>query len=134
MSVGGHLASAPSVVGLVEETRARRVVEGLRELGVDAHLERPAVYAFGVAVQLPDGRLVVWGADGALSATIVRDGVLVGFVPALPEGLDDAALIEAIARTDPDAPAGEHRERALPSGPALPVRRGLFQRVRSGLR
>ncbi len=118
----------------MEETRARRVVDGLRELGIDARLERPAVYAFGVAVQLPDGRLAVWGADGALSATIVRDGVLVGFVPALPDGLDDAGLIAAIARTDHDAPAGERRERAVPSAPPLPVRRGLFQRVRSGLR
>ena len=118
----------------MEETRARRVVEGLRELGIDAHLERPAVYAFGVAVQLPDGRLAVWGADGALSATIVRDGVLVGFVPALPAGLDDAELILAIAHTDHDAPAGEHRERALRPASPLPVRRGLFQRVRSGLR
>lgn len=118
----------------MDERRARRVVDALRELGVDAHLERPAVYAFGVAVQLPDGRRAVWGADGELSATIVRDGVLVGFLPALPAGLDDDALVQAVACTDYDAPAGERRERALPGGPSLPVRRGLLQRVLEGLR
>jgi hypothetical protein len=116
----------------VEESKARRVVDALRELGVDAHLERPAVYACGVAVQLRDGRRAVWGADSELSATVVRDGVLVGFVPALPLGLTDAELTQAIARTDYDAPAGSRRERALPVGPPIPVRRGLLQRFRDG--
>ena len=116
----------------MEEGRARRVVDALRELGVDAHVERPAVYAFGVAVQLPDGRRAVWGADSELSATVVRDGVLVGFVPALPAGLADEALAEAIGRTDYEAPAGARRERGLPAGPPLPVRRGLLQRLFDG--
>jgi hypothetical protein len=116
----------------MDESRARRVADALRELGLDAHLERPGVYAFGVAVQLPDGRRAVWGADGELSATVVRDGVLVGFVPALPPDLDEVQLTEAIARTDYDAPAGQRRERALPAGPPRPVRRGLFQRVMEG--
>ena len=118
----------------MEESRARRVVEALRELGVDAHVERPGVYASGVAVQLPDGRRAVWGAGGELSATVERDGVLVGFLPALPQGLTDEELVDAVARTDYDAPAGERRERPLPSGPPLPSRRGLFQRVVEGLR
>ncbi len=118
----------------MDENRARRVADALRELGLDAHLERPGVYAFGVAVQLPDGRRAVWGADSELSATIVRDGVLVGFVPALPADLDEAQLTGAIARTDYDAPAGERRERALPAGPPRPLRRGLFQRALEGFR
>ena len=118
----------------VEESRAHRVVEALRELGVDAHVERPAVYAFGVAVQLPDGRRAVWGAESELSATVLRNGVLVGFVPSLPGELDDTALVEAIARTDYDAPLGQRRERELPTGPPLPVRRGLLQRAMGGFR
>lgn len=118
----------------MDEARAGRLVTALRELGVDAHTERPGVYAFGVAVQLAHGRRAVWGADTELSATVVRNGVLVGFVPVLPDGLDDAQLTEAIARTDYDAPAGERREGPLPSGPALPVRRGLFQRALEGFR
>ncbi len=118
----------------VEEQRVRRVVDALRELGVDAHVERPGVYACGVAVQLPDGRRAVWGAEAELSATVERDGVLVGFVPALPPGLSDAELVEAVARTDYDAPAGVRRERPLPAGPPLPSRRGLFSRALGGLR
>lgn len=109
-------------------------MEALRALGVDAHVERPGVYAFGVAVQLPDGRRAVWGAESTLSATVVRDGVLVGFVPALPEGLSDDELVQAVARTDYDAPAGQRREGPLPSGPPLPSRRGLFQRALEGFR
>jgi len=109
-------------------------VEALRELGVDAHVERPGVYVCGVAVQLPDGRRAVWGADSGLSATVERDGVLVGFVPALSADLDDAALVQAIARTDYDAPAGSRGERDVPVRPPLPVRRGLFERARQGFR
>ena len=104
-------------------------MDALRELGVDAQLERAGVYAFGVGVPLPGGRRAVWGAESELSATVERDGVLVGFVPALPAGLGDAELAEAVARTDYDAPAGSRRERPLPAGPPLPVRRGFLQRV-----
>ncbi len=109
-------------------------MEALRGRGVDAAVERPDVYAFGVAVPLPGGRRAVWGAEADLSATVVRDGVLVGFVAALPGELDDDAVVEAIARTDYDAPPGERRERAPAGGPPLPPRQGLFQRVRAGLR
>lgn len=112
------------------------MVEELRELGVDAQLERPGVYAFGVGVRLTGGRLATWDADGsdAVTATVVRDGVLVSFVAALPPGLSEEQLVEAIARTDYDAPAGLRRERPLPSGPPLPVRRGLLQRALDGFR
>lgn len=130
----GTLGRPRALAAVVEEQRARRVVEALRALGVDAHVERPGVYAFGVAVQLADGRRAVWGAESTLSATVVRDGVLVGFVPALPQELSDAELVEAVARTDYDAPAGERREGPLPSGPPLPSRRGLFQRALEGFR
>lgn len=109
------------------------MVDELRGLGVDAHVERPGVYAFGVAVQLADGRRAVWGADSELSATVVRDGVLVGFVPAVVVATD-GELAAAIARTDYDAPAGARRERKIPVGPPLPVRRGLMQRALDGFR
>ena len=122
----------------MEERKARRVVEALRELGVDAHLERPAVYQFGVAVQLPDGRRAVWDADSSddVSAQVLRDGVLVGFVPVVPGsgGLDEPGLVRVIAATDYDAPLGERRERPVPAGPPLPSRRGLFARALEGFR
>ena len=122
----------------VQEQRAQRVVVGLRAAGADAHLERVSVYEFGVGVQLPDGRRAVWDADGSdvLSATVIRDGVLVGYVPIVAgsAGLDDQATVKVIARTDYDAPHGQPRERALPLGPAKPMRRGLLARALEGFR
>ena len=111
----------------MEETRARRVVESLRALGVAAHLERPGVYAFGVAVQLPDGRRAVWGADSELSATVLRDGVLVGFLPALPQGIGEPELVQAIARADYDSSPGQQ---PAPARRTEAPRRGLLGRVR----
>ncbi len=91
----------------MNEERANRVVSELRQRGVFAHLERAGVYKFGVRVVLGDGREAVWDTDGAsaLEATIMRDGVLVGFVPTVPgsENLDDAGVVQAIAATDYDA-------------------------------
>lgn len=93
---------------------------------------------FGVGVQLPDGREAVWDADNSdvLSATVMRDGVLVGYVPIVADsaGLDDQATVQVIARTDYDAPHGQRRERALPLGPAKPMRRGLLARALEGFR
>jgi len=122
----------------MQEQRAGRVMAGLHAVGADAHLERNSVYEFGVAVQLPDGRRAVWDADGSdvLSATVMSDGVLVGYVPivASSAGLSDQATVAVIARTDYDAPVGERRERGLPLGPPRPVRRGLLARALDGFR
>ena len=119
----------------VEERKARRVVEALRELGVDAHLERPAVYQFGVAVQLPDGRRAVWDADSSddVSAQVLRDGVLVGFVPVVPGsgGLDEPGMVQVIAATDYDAPLGRAPRAAGAVGPAAAV---AARAVRPGAR
>ena len=121
----------------MQENKARRVVEQLRERGVDAHLERPATYQFGVAVQLPDGRRAVWDADSssALSATVLRNGVLVGFVPVVEgsEGFDEAQAVDTIARTDYDAPVARVRQTAPPAGRPL-SRPSLFQWRRDGFR
>lgn len=91
----------------MNEERATRVVTDLRDRGVFAHLERAGVYKFGVRVVLPDGREALWDTDGAsaLEATIMRDGVLVGFVPTVPdsEDLDEAGVVDVIAAADYDA-------------------------------
>lgn len=85
----------------MEQERAERVVKQLRARQVMAHVERVGVYQCGIRVVLPDGRYAVWDADGAsgLEATVMRDGVLVGFVPTIPgsEAYDEAATIDAIA-------------------------------------
>lgn len=121
----------------MEEFKARRVVEALRERGVPAALERPSTYQFGVAVALPHGRRALWDADSSasLSATVLRDGVLVGFVPTVEgsRGFDEADVVDAIARADYDAPVGRVRSDPVPAGPPLP-RPSLFQWRRDGFR
>ena len=42
-------------VGRVEELRAQRVVDALRERGVDARMEKAGVYQFGISVRVPGG-------------------------------------------------------------------------------
>ena len=75
----------------MEENKARRVVDALRERGTDATMARVGVYQFGISIRLSDGREATWDSDGtaALEAQVMRDGVLVGFVPAI-EGSDDS--------------------------------------------
>ena len=67
----------------MDEHRARRVADALRDRGINAHLLRAANGRFGVSVSLPGGRLAEWDTDGTagLEAQVMRDGMLVGFVP-----------------------------------------------------
>lgn len=122
----------------MEENRARRVVDALRNYGVDARVAQPGVYQFGVAVALPDGREAVWDTDGTagLEAQVMRDGMLVGFVPALPgsESFSEQQVVEAIRRTDYDTPVATQRSTAPPPAPPLRPRGGLFARAMEGFR
>lgn len=107
----------------MDEATATDVVERLRARRQFAHLNRRAgVYNVGVRLVIPDGREAIWDNDGAagLEAMILRDGVLVGFVPQLPDSdnLDAAAIAEIIATTDYDAPAPPARE--TPAGAVHP--------------
>jgi hypothetical protein len=90
----------------VQEDQVGRVVTALRERGVFAHVHREGVYRAGVRVVIPDGREAIWDTDGAagLEATIMRDGVLVGFVPVIPgsESYDERQVVDAIAATTYD--------------------------------
>lgn len=122
----------------MDENRARRVVDALRERGVPAHLVRPGTYQFGVRVALPDGREAMWDTDGTagLEAQVMRNGVLVGFVPVI-EGSDDFdedQVVDAIARTDYDEPIARPRATAPPPAPSLPREGGLLRRFRDGFR
>jgi hypothetical protein len=122
----------------MEENRARRVTDALRERGIDAHIERAGVNRFGVRVALPDGREAIWDADGtaSLEAEVMLNGNLVGFVPVIEgsEGFDDAQVVDAIARTDYDQPIARQRATAPPAEPALPPEGGLFRRFLDGFR
>jgi len=93
----------------MDEATAADVVERLRARRIFAHVNRRAgVYNVGVRVVIPDGREAIWDNDGAagLEAMVLRDGVLVGFVPQIPDTdeLDASAIAELIAAADYDAP------------------------------
>ena len=113
------------------------MVDALRDRGVNAHLYRGTV-EFGVRVTLSGGREAEWDTDGAagLEAQVMRDGILVGYVPEI-EGsadFDEAQIVDAIARTDYDQPIARVRATAPPPGPALTREGGVFRRFLDGFR
>jgi hypothetical protein len=122
----------------MDEIRAQRVVDALRERGVPAHLAREGVGQFGVRVALPDGREAIWDSDGTagLEAQVLRNGVLVGFVPVVPgsEDFDERQVVDVIARTDYDQPVARPRAAPPPPAPPLPRDGGFFRRFREGFR
>ena len=122
----------------MDENRAHRVVDALRERGVPAHVARVGVGQIGIQVVIFDGREAIWDTDGTagLEAQVMRDGVLVGFVPKI-EGSEDfteAQVVDAITRTDYDQPVAVVRKSAPPPAPALPREGGFFRRFREGFR
>lgn len=122
----------------MEEMKARRVVDALRQRGTDAHLARVGVHQFGVSIKLPEGREATWDSDGtaSLEAQVMRNGVLVGFVPAI-EGSDDFTeeqIVDAIVRTDYDQPIATRRPSAPPPEAPLPLKGGVFRRFFDGFR
>jgi len=122
----------------MDENKARRIVDTLRDRGTDADLARVGVYQFGVSIRLPDGREATWDSDGtaALEAQVMRNGMLVGYVPSI-EGSEDFTeeqVIDAIIRTDYDKPVARQRSAAPAPAAPLPRRGGLFRRFRDGFR
>ena len=122
----------------MDENKARRVVDALRDRGTDADLARVGVYQFGVSIKLADGREATWDSDGtaALEAQVMRNGVLVGYVPAIEgsEDFDEQQIIDAIVRTDYDKPIAHQRKSAPPPAAPLPRRGGVFRRFMDGFR
>jgi hypothetical protein len=122
----------------MDEFRARRVVDALRDRGINAHLLRGGIDQFGVRVSLPGGREAEWDTDGTagLEAQVMRDGMLVGFVPQIEgsDGFDEPQIVDAIARTDYDQPVARQRTAAPEPGPALTREGGVFRRFLDGFR
>jgi hypothetical protein len=122
----------------MDENRARRVADALRDRGIDAHLDKAGVGVYGVRVSVPGGREAIWGREGtaSLEAEVLLDGDLVGFVPEIPgsESFDEAQVVDAIARADYDQPEARERPVAPPPGPALRREGGVFRRFLDGFR
>src|SRR6516164_9527841 len=122
----------------MDEFRARRVVDALRDRGVNAHLLQAGTSQFGVRVALPGGRQAEWDTDGTagLEAQVMQDGMLVGYVPEIEgsEDFDESQIVDAIARTDYDRPVAGQRTVAPPPGPALTREGGVFRRFIDGFR
>lgn len=122
----------------MEENRARRVADALRDRGIDAHLDSAGVGVYAVRVSLSGGREAIWGREGTagLEAEVVLDGDLVGFVPEIPgsEAFGEAQVVDAIARADYDQPEGRERPTAPPPQQPLPREGGVFRRFLDGFR
>lgn len=102
------------------------VVDQLRAKSIFAHVNRRVgVYSVGVRVVIPDGREAIWDNDGAagLEAMVLRDGILVGFVPQIPDSDDFTAkqIVDVIAATDYDAPPAPSTPSHPTSGPRQSV-------------
>ena len=117
----------------MEESTAEQVVELLRIRRIFASINRRVgVYNVGVRVVIPDGREAIWDNDGAagLEAMVLRDGMLVGFVPQLPDSddLDATTIARIIADTDYDAPISTAKRQTITpttsssAAPATPPR------------
>ena len=102
-------------------------------------MAKVSVYQFGVRVMLPGGRQAEWDTDGTagLEAQVMKDGMLVGFVPVIEgsEDFDEVQVIDAILRTDYDKPIATQR-RDAPIRTAAPLTRegGVFRRFLDGFR
>lgn len=122
----------------MEENKALRVVDALRDQGVNAHLAREGVYKIGVRVVLPDGREAVWDTDDTpgLEAQVMRDGMMVGYVPQIPgsEDYDLDQVVAAIAGTDYDQPIAKRSTTPPKPNSPLPREGGVFRRFLGGFR
>lgn len=122
----------------MQENRALRVTDALRERGIDAHLANLGVDVYGVRVCIGDGRDAIWGSEGtaSLEAEVLLDGDLVGFVPEIPgsDSFDEAQIVDAIARADYSQPEARERPVAPPPAASLPREGGVFRRFLGGFR
>ena len=122
----------------MQEDRARRVADALRDRGIDAHLLNEGIDIYGVRVSSTAGarRSGASRARSSLEAEVLLDGDLVGFIPEIPGSSEftDAQVADAIARADYDEPVGHERAEAPPPGKPLMREGGLFRRFIGGFR
>lgn len=89
---------------VMESDRVDHIVAALRARGVMAHRADEGVDEFGIRVVIPDGSEALWSLGaGGLDAQVLRDGILMGFVPHIPgsETFTDPQMVNAIASAAP---------------------------------
>ncbi len=122
----------------MDENRARRVTDALRDRGISAHLKKSGIDAYAVQVPAGGGREAIWGSEGTagLEAEVLLDGDLVGYVPQIPgsDAFDEDQIVDAIARADYDEPVGHERAEAPPPQASLAHEGGVFRRFLDGFR
>jgi hypothetical protein len=122
----------------MDENRARRITDALRDRGISAHLKKSGIDAYAVQVPAGGGREAVWGSEGTsgLEAEVLLDGDLVGYVPEIPgsDTFDEDQIVDAIARADYDEPVGRERPEAPSPKAPLPHEGGVFRRFIDGFR
>src|SRR5580693_2264559 len=122
----------------MDENRARRITDALRDRGISAHLKKSGIDAYAVQVPAGGGREAVWGSEGTsgLEAEVLLDGDLVGYVPEIPgsDTFDEDQIVDAIARADYDEPVGRERAEAPSPKAPLPHEGGVFRRFIDGFR
>ena len=101
-------------------------------------MAKVGVDQFGVRVELRDSREAMWDTDGTagLEAQVMRDGMLVGYVPVIDgsEDFDEAQVVDAIWRTDYDKPIATRRTTTPAPVQPLPREGGVFRRFLDGFR
>ncbi|MCU1673005.1 MAG: hypothetical protein JWN77_1118 [Frankiales bacterium] len=102
---------------------ANVVVEQLTAWNVPAAVAPLGLHSSAVRVRLGAGREALWDADGAagLSAQVLRDGVLVGYLPELPDsaGLPAGHTAWLIATADYDLSPPGRPDLVRPVEPAV---------------
>src|SRR6516164_5304455 len=122
----------------MDENRARRITDALRDRGINAHLRESGIDSYSVQVPAGGGREAIWGNEGtsSLEAEVLLDGDLVGFIPEIAgsAAFDEAQIVDAIARADYEEPIGRELPEAPPPSRPLTREGGLFRRFRDGFR
>jgi hypothetical protein len=124
----------------VEENTALRLVDQLRDRGINAtpYTSKTGRHGYGIRIPLRDGREAIWDSDGTagLEAQVMLNGMLVGFVPQIEgsEDFTDEQVLDAIVRTDYDKPIATQRKTAPPPAPPLRRHGGVFRRFLGGFR
>ncbi|MEU0137152.1 hypothetical protein ABZ172_24460 [Streptomyces sp. NPDC006296] len=124
----------------MEADRIDRIVSALRARGVMAHRAEEGVYEFGIRVVIPDGSEALWTVSrGGLDAQVLRDSVLMGFVPHIPGSgaFSEQQTVDAIAATRyseealrPARRSGPDRAPGPPPAPPRPPSGDRAARIR----